>query len=196
MRLILISVLVFAPATLSAQDICGDVDQSGGVDIDDVVYLIAYIFSGGPEPCPYPTASGTLVGHGPCTQPGDAKTPSIVPDNQECIQWSYDGQGNLTLYHLNSAFNCCPDSILGDVVIYGGSIEITEDETFVEPSCPCLCVYDLEYSITGITPGEYTVHIDVIYAPSSDEINFTIDLATHPTGEYCVDRPYYPWEFM
>ena len=32
--------------------ICGDADASGGVDIDDVVYLIAYIFSGGPEPLP------------------------------------------------------------------------------------------------------------------------------------------------
>jgi hypothetical protein len=28
----------------------GDADASGGVDIDDVVYLIAYIFTGGPEP--------------------------------------------------------------------------------------------------------------------------------------------------
>ena len=32
---------------------CGDADASGGVDIDDVVYLINYIFSGGPEPIPY-----------------------------------------------------------------------------------------------------------------------------------------------
>ncbi len=30
----------------------GDADGSGGVDIDDVVYLIAYIFSSGPEPIP------------------------------------------------------------------------------------------------------------------------------------------------
>jgi hypothetical protein len=29
----------------------GDADCSGGVDIDDVVYLIAYIFSGGNDPC-------------------------------------------------------------------------------------------------------------------------------------------------
>jgi len=29
---------------------CGDADSSGEVDIDDVVYLIQYIFSGGPEP--------------------------------------------------------------------------------------------------------------------------------------------------
>ncbi len=33
--------------------VCGDVDASGAVDIDDVVYLISYIFSGGPEPLPY-----------------------------------------------------------------------------------------------------------------------------------------------
>lgn len=30
----------------------GDANGSGGVDIDDVVYLIAYIFSAGPEPTP------------------------------------------------------------------------------------------------------------------------------------------------
>jgi len=33
--------------------ICGDADASGIVDIDDVVYLIAYIFLGGPPPVPY-----------------------------------------------------------------------------------------------------------------------------------------------
>jgi len=32
--------------------ISGDADESGNVDIDDVVYLIAYIFGGGPGPSP------------------------------------------------------------------------------------------------------------------------------------------------
>jgi hypothetical protein len=32
---------------------CGDADGSGEVDIDDAVYLIAFIFSGGPAPNPY-----------------------------------------------------------------------------------------------------------------------------------------------
>lgn len=32
--------------------VCGDADGSGGVDIDDVVYLINYIFAGGPAPAP------------------------------------------------------------------------------------------------------------------------------------------------
>jgi len=31
---------------------CGDSDGSGAVDVDDVVYLITYIFAGGPEPDP------------------------------------------------------------------------------------------------------------------------------------------------
>lgn len=33
---------------------CSDVDQSGVVDVDDIIYLIAYIFEGGPEPCSPP----------------------------------------------------------------------------------------------------------------------------------------------
>lgn len=36
----------------SAACVPGDADGSSGVDIDDVVYLIAYIFTGGPPPAP------------------------------------------------------------------------------------------------------------------------------------------------
>jgi hypothetical protein len=35
-----------------------EADASGEIDIDDVVYLISYIFSGGPAPLPYGTVSG------------------------------------------------------------------------------------------------------------------------------------------
>ncbi len=37
---------------------CGDVDGSGGVDIDDIVYLISYVFQGGEQP--YPVESGDV----------------------------------------------------------------------------------------------------------------------------------------
>jgi len=40
----------------------GDADGSGGVDIDDVVYMIAYIFTGGPEPM-----CGLLAGEVDCS---------------------------------------------------------------------------------------------------------------------------------
>jgi hypothetical protein len=36
----------------------GDANDNGAIDIDDVVYLISYIFSGGLAPTPYPVASG------------------------------------------------------------------------------------------------------------------------------------------
>jgi len=32
--------------------VCGDADGNGAIDIDDVVYLVSYIFAGGPEPDP------------------------------------------------------------------------------------------------------------------------------------------------
>lgn len=35
------------------ESLCGDADGSEEIDIDDVVYLINYIFAGGPEPAPY-----------------------------------------------------------------------------------------------------------------------------------------------
>ncbi|MBU1471945.1 MAG: hypothetical protein KJ723_14810 [candidate division Zixibacteria bacterium] len=48
--------LVICPVDCDA--LIGEADNSGAIDIDDVVYLIAYIFSGGPAPAPYSVASG------------------------------------------------------------------------------------------------------------------------------------------
>jgi uncharacterized protein (TIGR02145 family) len=49
-----IAVAFVALTAIAAADtyVCGDADGIGGIDIDDVVYLIAYIFSGGPAPDP------------------------------------------------------------------------------------------------------------------------------------------------
>jgi hypothetical protein len=51
---ILIAITLAALPALAAAgpDACGDADGSGAIDIDDVVYLISYIFSGGPAPDP------------------------------------------------------------------------------------------------------------------------------------------------
>jgi hypothetical protein len=72
---------------------CGDADGSSAVDIDDVVYLIAYIFAGGPPPSPIAAGdadcSGAIDiddvvylisyifsgGHSPCDPNGDG-----IPD--------------------------------------------------------------------------------------------------------------------
>ncbi len=44
-----------ACVTVGSPAVCGDANGDGGVDISDAVYLIAYIFSGGPAPSPYST---------------------------------------------------------------------------------------------------------------------------------------------
>jgi plastocyanin len=43
---------IYVATDCAAAFTCGDADGSGAVDIDDVVYLIAYIFTGGPAPNP------------------------------------------------------------------------------------------------------------------------------------------------
>ena len=40
------------PISIRIYAVCGDVNRSALTDIDDVVFLIAYIFSGGPAPNP------------------------------------------------------------------------------------------------------------------------------------------------
>ncbi len=42
--------------------VCGDVEISGAVDIDDVVYLISFIFSGGQGPDPYESGDADCSG--------------------------------------------------------------------------------------------------------------------------------------
>ena len=46
----------------SEPQLCGDADGSRSVDISDAVYLIAYIFGGGPEPCPYQSGDANCSG--------------------------------------------------------------------------------------------------------------------------------------
>ncbi len=41
---------------------CGDCDDSGGIDIDDIVYLIDFIFSSGSQPDPYDSGDGDCSG--------------------------------------------------------------------------------------------------------------------------------------
>ncbi len=42
--------------------VCGDADGSRNIDISDAVYLIAYIFSGGPAPSPVPAGDASCDG--------------------------------------------------------------------------------------------------------------------------------------
>ncbi len=52
----------FRVVDLRSQGLCGDADGSGGVDIDDVVFLIAYIFQSGPAPSPLSSGDANCSG--------------------------------------------------------------------------------------------------------------------------------------
>jgi hypothetical protein len=52
-----VTIVILAPLYL-----CGDADSSEGVDIDDVVYLLAYIFTDGPAPDPLEAGDADCTG--------------------------------------------------------------------------------------------------------------------------------------
>jgi len=49
---IILTILLLLAIVYKAQASSGDVNGSGGVDVDDITYLIAYVFQGGPAPVP------------------------------------------------------------------------------------------------------------------------------------------------
>jgi hypothetical protein len=103
----------------------------------------------------------------------------------------------LTFHRVNAGFNCCPGGFTVQVNAHDNVIEILEDE--VEPNCHCLCLFDLDYEITGVWPGTYRIIIDGPYmAPAWPETEdyrmiFDVELTNGAIGDFCVQRSHYPW---
>lgn len=167
-----------------------DVDMSGEVNIADLVYLVSYMFQGGPAPCSSP--SGRIIDYGGCKDFTTKDDPGDDPF-YDCIEYQYDGGSTLLLTHFNSGFNCCPLELLADITISNNVITIVEDETFEFEPCPCLCLFDVYYEIINLPVGEYTIRIDGLNVYPEEIMEFTIDLSTEPSGQFCVYRDYYPW---
>jgi hypothetical protein len=170
----------------------GDANCDGIVDVGDVVYLVNYLYKGGPPPCSPP--SGSLTGYEGCLEFSQGGQTDSIPPDQDCILYQYDGEGILLLEHVNAGFNCCPDEILADVNLQGNVITIEEDEC-LEPGggCDCLCLFDVDYRIDDLPPGEYTIRVYGMYLLGAEIIEFTADLGTSPSGTNCVHRDFYPW---
>jgi hypothetical protein len=160
----------------------GDVNGDGGINIGDAVYLIAWIFKGGPPPvC---MAGGGLAGSSGCNLNSDGSDTV-----EECIVYDYDGEGLLTLTHVNAYFNCCPGEFLIDIVVSENTIVINEDETMA--GCDCRCLFDLDMEVHYLVPGEYTIEVHGTYSYiSGGPLVFTVDFSGPASGSYCRD---YPW---
>jgi hypothetical protein len=170
----------------------GDANCDGIVNVGDVVYLVNYLYKGGPPPCSPPT--GSLTGYEGCKEFSKGGTADTIPPDQDCMTYQYDGEGVLLLEHVNAGFNCCPDDILADISIQGSVITIEEDES-LEPGggCDCLCLFDVGYRIDNLPPGEYTIRVYGMYLLGAEILEFSVDLASSPSGAYCLHRDHYPW---
>ncbi len=161
------------------------------VDLADAIYLLNYLFKGGPPPC---AKIGVMLGYTGCKEFEKDSPPDSTPPDQDCIEYQYDGEGVLLLKHVNSGFNCCPDEILGEITLVGNTITITENESLESGGCDCLCLFDVDYQINDVPPGEYTITVNQLYLMEGDELlQFTVDLTSSTSGEYCVQRDHYPW---
>jgi len=140
-----------------------------------------------------PNASGILVQYEGCKPIGKslAGYEVAVTGNEDCIEYSYNGQ-TLFLKHVNSAFNCCPGVIGAVIDVNGNTITIGENEQ--EAGCLCLCLFDLDYEISNLESGEYTIIIHQLYLEENDQIlELTLQLLPGTSGTFCVPRNHYPW---
>ncbi len=105
----------------------------------------------------------------------------------DCIDYSYDGESTLTLRHINAEFNCCPVEITADIECNGNLITITEREQ--DQLCDCMCLFDMDYEVINLEPGRYTIRVIEPYVSGNEEVlEFTVDLFSHTSGSYCVER--------
>lgn len=117
----------------------------------------------------------------------------FAPDqHDDCIEYQYNGTDTLTLMHINAGFNCDPGEITANIEINGNVITITEIES--QQGADCLCLFDLDYEIINLPSGEYSVRIIEPYIHSNDQLlEITLHLLSETSGNYCLQRTYYPW---
>jgi hypothetical protein len=112
--------------------------------------------------------------------------------NDDCIEYQYNGTNTLVLKHINAGFNCCPGEITAEIDFNSSLITIAERER--EQGCRCLCLFDLDYEVVNLVPGVYTLHIIEPYLEGGDQVlEVTLELLSTTSGTFCLQRNYYPW---
>ena len=115
------------------------------------------------------------------------------PKSESCLVFSFNAEkGLLMLRHINAGFNCCPGKLSADITVVDNIITIREMEEVAD--CRCDCLYDLDFEIENLAPGNYRIVIVEPYLSDTDTaIDFEVDLAKTPSGRHCVPRCCYPW---
>ncbi len=124
----------------------------------------------------------------------DLKSLSIIPDttsDKSCIFYEYN-DNKLVIKHINAGFNCCPEGLEVEVNMNNNLIEIIESEE--DGLCDCLCLFDVNATISPLSIGKYIIKLVEPYLNDGDtELIFEIDLTIQTSGSYCVEREFYPW---
>ena len=130
--------------------------------------------------------TGILVNYSDCKELFSKRA-----STEDCIEYQYDGENVLMLKHINAGFNCCPE-IAVNISINNNTIEIEEIE--ISGVCKCLCLYDINYEIKELNPGNYTIRVIEPFINEDEEIlELQVDLSYKISGSFCVDRYNYPW---
>lgn len=136
--------------------------------------------------------SGELVNSTDCNDFKSTAEAEHISDTLCCIEFSYDAEDEkLQLKHINAGFNCCPEKIKGEISFENDSVIIKESEK--DGLCDCLCLYDLDYTLSGISKKTYTICFIEPYAGDQEKLNVCIDLTKNTEGSYCLVRKNYPW---
>jgi len=211
--------LLLPSAALTGDFVCGDANNDGELNVGDAVYIMYYVFRGGPAPEPF--SSGDADGDCTCTiadavylintiftsgplpvcpacQVADllsgCKWMAAEKDGQpylDCFEYEYDGSGNLHITHTNAKFNCCPDYITIQATIENGVITIVEQEDLgISGGCDCICPFDVAYTVPDIPPGFYLIKVVGMYLWGQSPLQMYADISGVPTGFTCLERPF------
>ena len=207
-----------------SEPVCGDMDFSGSIDIADLVYLVDYMFNGGPPPPFLPTAdcdgNGQIdisdlvcwvdcwfVFEGGCTpQCAFEELNNHTENRGGCLDSAgADGvppleRGMYVEAVGNDLHVYHPDAYyqccLGYYVeYYQTGNQVFGFETDTNELCDCYCPFDLESIIHNLSPGEYIV---TLFGIEGDLVG--VDTAVVGTGVVdftvgeCVQDPKGPPE--
>ena len=161
-----------------------------------MICLVLMVSAAGCKKSPEVTPSGTLLRSNGCKQfltNASGQMDGYVPGpHEDCIEYRYNGKDTLVLMHINAGFNCDPGEITADIEFNGNVITITERES--QQGADCLCLFDVDYEIINLSPGEYTLRVTGLYVHADDRIlEFPLQLLSETSGNYCLPRSYYPW---
>jgi len=214
--LVILVIAIPAASVLAEPYPPGDANGDYLVDVDDVVYLIGYIFSSGPGPVSMASADVVFD----CTVDIDdvvniltyiftSGAPELTygcshEDSQSECSESPGGYGepgymvvevlgnDIRIHHFDAFYQCCLLYTV-DFAIVGMNITAVESDT--GEYCYCDCFFHLESTLYDLNEGEYIVTLIGIYGDTVGTDTVTIDpeygLVTYSQSG-CFEEPTVP----